>query len=354
MKKIVFGLAILCLGLPSCKESALESPQLAGKGSTNTNSTTAWTYVGDIPENVNGAEFSFVIAKKAYAGQGDLNYDDYFLSEYDSKNNTWTAGKEDWSYSVTLGSDAVGFAIGEFGYAGTGSIHRAGAGSSAVNDLWQYNPKTNAWIQKRNTPIPLSSTVGFSIGNKGYVGTGYTGYEGTPDGEYYFNYILTNYFYEYDPQTDSWTKKASFPGKLRRSATGFSIGKQGYIGMGSAPNSGVDQCIFQDLWGYNQETNKWKRKADFPGGARTGVVAFSIGNKGYMGAGFGKVDPVKQERERHDDMWEFDPENNSWTLVEPFPEERVAAGKPFIIDNKAYIITFFDNKRELWIFDPSK
>ncbi|MDB5013647.1 MAG: Kelch repeat type 1-containing protein [Daejeonella sp.] len=355
MKKIAFGLVILCLGLTSCKESALETPQLASKGTNKINTTTAWTYVGDIPENIFNWEFSFAFGNKAYLGQGDTNYDEYFMYEYDSENNIWTAGIEDWDYdaNVTLGTDAVGFAIGEFGYAGTGTIHRAGAGFSAVNDLWQYNPKTNAWIRKRSTPIPLTNTVGFSIGNKGYVGTGYTGYEGTPDGPFYFNFVLTNDFYEYDPQTDIWTKKASFPGKHRLYAKGFSIGNKGYIGMGMTP-PGIGYCFFQDLWAYNQETNKWKRQADFPGGALTGVIAFSIGNKGYMGGGFGKLDPVTQMRERHYDMWEFDPENNSWKLVQPLPEGRIAVGDPFIINDKAYITTLFDNKRELWIFDPSK
>src|SRR5688572_21008698 len=89
MKKIALGLAMLCLGLTSCKESALETPQLASKGNNKVITTTTWTYVGDIPENVYGMQFSFVVGNKAYFGQGNLNHDEYFMNEYDSENNIW-------------------------------------------------------------------------------------------------------------------------------------------------------------------------------------------------------------------------------------------------------------------------
>src|SRR5258706_74583 len=42
-----------------------------------------------------------------------------------------------------------------------------------VNDLWCYDPSTNAWTQLANLPAAgRYGPVGFSIGNKGYVGTG--------------------------------------------------------------------------------------------------------------------------------------------------------------------------------------
>lgn len=62
--------------------------------------------------------------------------------------------------------------------------------------------------------------VGFSIGNKGYIGTGYSGVSYKTD------------FWEYDPILDSWTQKADFGGGARYHATGFSIGNMGYIGTG--------------------------------------------------------------------------------------------------------------------------
>src|SRR5205823_1893159 len=45
--------------------------------------------------------------------------------------------------------------------------------------------------------------VGFSIGTKGYMGTGYDGSTSKKD------------FWEYDPATDAWTQKADFGGTAR-------------------------------------------------------------------------------------------------------------------------------------------
>ena len=39
-------------------------------------------------------------------------------------------------------------------------------------------------------------------------------------------------FWEYDPATNTWTQKADFGGTTRSVAVGFSIGSKGYIGTG--------------------------------------------------------------------------------------------------------------------------
>ena len=39
-------------------------------------------------------------------------------------------------------------------------------------------------------------------------------------------------FWEYDPAANTWTQKADFGGTARDGAVGFSIGSKGYIGTG--------------------------------------------------------------------------------------------------------------------------
>ena len=39
-------------------------------------------------------------------------------------------------------------------------------------------------------------------------------------------------FWEYDPAANAWTQKADFGGTARYCAVGFSIGSKGYIGTG--------------------------------------------------------------------------------------------------------------------------
>jgi len=87
----------------------------------------------------------------------------------------------------------------------------------------------------------------FSIGNKGYFGTGFDGASYKQD------------FWEWDQATDVWTQKANFGGTARDRATGFSIGTKGYIGTGfdggykqdfweyAGPGSGVNEINLDDL-----------------------------------------------------------------------------------------------------------
>ena len=56
-------------------------------------------------------------------------------------------------------------------------------------DFWEYDPATNAWTQKADFGgTARDGAVGFSIGSKGYIGTGYDGTGSTKD------------FWEYTPE----------------------------------------------------------------------------------------------------------------------------------------------------------
>src|SRR5207245_4964031 len=99
-------------------------------------------------------------------------------------------------------------------------------------------PSTDAWTQKADFGgLPRQHAAGFSIGTKGYIGTGDTHIDDTGD---------TKDFWEYDPVTDTWTRKANF-GTARGSAVGFSIGSKGYIGTGSENNI----TLYNDFWEYD-------------------------------------------------------------------------------------------------------
>src|SRR5437762_1458811 len=100
----------------------------------------------------------------------------------------------------------------------------------------------DTWTQKADfSGIGRLAAVGFSIGSKGYVGTG--GLGGS----------LFNDFWEYDPATNGWTQKADFGGTARYGAVGFSIGTNGYIGTGADDVSGD----VKDFWEYDPVTNAW-------------------------------------------------------------------------------------------------
>src|SRR3989304_2987507 len=128
--------------------------------------------------------------------------------------------------------------------------------------------QSGCWTQKANIGVGRVAAVGFSIGTKGYIGTGYDGFSWLSD------------FWEWDQATDTWSQKASIPAPARELAVGFSIGTKGYIGTGR--DSAV--ICYNDFWEWDQTTNIWSQKANYPF-IREHAVGFSIGNKGYIGTG---------------------------------------------------------------------
>jgi N-acetylneuraminic acid mutarotase len=148
-------------------------------------------------------------------------------------------------------------------------------------DFFFFFPDNNFCTQIADFPEPRDNAVGFSIGNKGYIGTGH--------GDAY--YSLKKDFWEYDPNDNRWTRKADFGGSVRSIAVGFSIENKGYIGTG----------LYEDVWEYDPINNGWTKKADFPGELRAYAVGFAIANKGYIGTGGYSNLPEMQ------DFWEFKP-----------------------------------------------
>ena len=243
--------------------------------------------------------------------------------------NTWTPIT---NFGGPERREAVGFSIGERGYIGLGMGF-----SNSFIDFWEYNPATNAWSQKANVGGPLVRTnaVGFSIAGKGYIGTGVT------------SIGLLNDFWEYNPLTNTWTQKANFAGAARLNAVGFSIGNKGYIGTGYIGGSGNGTT--NDFWEYNPSTDTWIQKADFGGAARMSSVSFSISNKGYIGLG------TSSASIQINDFWEYDTATNIWTQKAAFAGVARANPTGFSIGNKGYVGTGLSSQYlfDLWEFDPA-
>ena len=210
---------------------------------------------------------------------------------------------------------AVGFSIGNKGYLGTGEDGK----NVFLKDFWEYDPSTNTWTKKADFGGSARyMAVAFSIGSKGYIGTGhdYTGH--------------LKDFWEYDPATNAWTQKADFAGLIGFEYWGFSIGNKGYVGSGGT------------FWEYNPATNAWTQKASPGGGVRASAATFTIGNKGYVGTGVG------EDGRRRKDFWEYDPATDTWTQKADFSTETLwAVG--FSIGNKGYI----SSHAGFWQYDLS-
>ncbi|MGN6491028.1 MAG: Kelch repeat-containing protein [Agriterribacter sp.] len=180
-----------------------------------------------------------------------------------------------------------------------------------------------------------SEAVAFSIGNKGYVVTGYDGSKRLKD------------LWQYDAEFNFWQQKAEFPGVARHAAAGFAIDTKGYIGTGS---DGYNKL--KDFWEYDSEADQWTPKEDFGGSGRYSAVGFSIAGKGYITTGY--------DGNYLKDIWEFDPNagpDGTWTQRVSMSGEKRMGAVAFVHDNKAYVVTGVysgGTVNDFNVFDPTK
>jgi N-acetylneuraminic acid mutarotase len=233
-------------------------------------------------------------------------------------------------------SDAVSFTIGNRGYVCTGYD-----GYYRLGDLWEYNPEKNTWTQKAGFPgAERTGAVGFSISGKGYLGTGFDGINKMND------------FWQYDPELDVWERKADFCGSARYAAIGFSINDRGYIG------TGYDGNYLKDLWEYNPETDVWMQKTSLGGNKRKDAITFVIDYKAYICTGIHNGEYV-------DDFWEYDPATDSWikknsisnATDEDFDDDYYLTGinrVGFSLNGKGYLATggLGSVGSDVWEYDP--
>ncbi len=164
-------------------------------------------------------------------------------------------------------NDAASFMIDGDGYVCCGYD-----GDERLNDLWRYNVSSNSWTQRASLPesAARNAAAGFSVNGKGYITTGYNG-----------NSYLKD-TWEYDPTSNKWTQKADFAGSGRYYALSFSIGDYGYVGTGYDKNYLKDFYRYNpanDKWEIMDGTNGMN---SFSGQKRRGGSAFVINNIAYV------------------------------------------------------------------------
>jgi hypothetical protein len=199
------------------------------------------------------------------------------------------------------------------------------ANSTLFNDVWAYDPATDTWSQKGNFPGGnRSASTAFTIGNKAYMGTG-------TDGN---NYLHD--FWEYEPTTDVWTQKADFPGNEREEAVSFSIDSKGYLGTGQTFTAGPNSSFtttYNDFFEYDPATDSWSLKDSFPGAPRAYAIGAVVGNKGYIGLGGNNDQTIS-----YTDFYEYDPVTDNWTSKASMGGSGRADAGVFANGNNIYVI----------------
>jgi hypothetical protein len=272
-----------------------------------------------------------------------FNTDDQCIDMYDGANWIKTCGMKvsgnitdlahqstnTWAQRPSIPSarsNAISFSIGNKGYVGTGSFN----GMSFMNDLWEYNLATTSWTSVASLPIlGLQNAVGFSINNKGYVIGGYNGMMN----------IYYNEVWEYDPAINTWTQKNNFPGNARQAAKGFVIGNKGYVGLGY--NGSTD---YNDFWEYDPSIDSWTQKANYAGSGRRFTFGMGASSKGYIGLG------TDNNGNYYNDVWEFNPATNAWVQKNTFPGSGIHSVTSISAGDKGYMGTGFNGSNNLTDF----
>ena len=280
---------------------------------------------------------AFSIGNKGYVGTGQRGsfgntgwkeFKDFW--EYNPINGIWTQLAD---VPGTTRYYSIGFSIDEKGYVGTGKRYNSSkGGDDYLQDMYEYDPVTNVWKSIANIlGGPRSEAAVFTIGRKAYIGTGYTPTSGN-----------SNNFYEFDPYNgNKWTQIKSFEGTERDGAAAFAICGKGYLGTGLiAPNTGIG-----DFWEYDPIANDWIPKSNFGGGSSYGSKGFAICSKGFILKG--------SENQNCDSkkFWEYNPETDTWIERAEFPNERRSDPVAFNIGGKGYVGTGKRCGQELYYGD---
>ncbi|WP_339756254.1 Kelch repeat-containing protein [Algoriphagus aquimarinus] len=236
----------------------------------------SWTRQADFPGTSRSNAVAFAIGSNGYYGTG---YDgknklgDFW--SYNPDSDTWTEKKE---FPGTARYSAIGFSVSGKGYIGTGfdgseqkdfwqyepetntwhsfismgGAKRSGAFVFTINDIayiggginnglyefdfWALDGNTETWSQKQDLDedddytIARSESVGFSIGEFGYLATGSQG-------------SLLSATWEYNPFMDDWDDKTDFEGTARSGASVFSDGNKAFVLLGRSSS-----LRFDDIW----------------------------------------------------------------------------------------------------------
>ncbi len=235
---------------------------------------------------------------------------------------------------------AYGVAIGDTAYLGFGL-----SDGVPLSDWWKYEPDENKFTQLASLP---------SFGRWHPAMVSYKANRGA--GDEWFILISCGSSqakgnlketWEYSVRQDKWTQRDDIPAPPRHHPYYFdAITAEGkhyaYVGFGHA--YGSDGYIKKDLHRFDPETLKWDTMKDFPGEKRVAGTQFSysfgIERRGYVLSGDGDNHGYMATGE----LWEYNPNRDTWRKLKPHPGNSRWAPGSFVIDCNVYLIAGYDRK----------
>jgi N-acetylneuraminic acid mutarotase len=181
-----------------------------------------WTQIEDFPASARYGAIAMSFSNAGYVGAGfDGNYQKDFW-KYDPATATWT---EQIGLQGAKRVNGFTFMINGKGYVGGGQNNNV-----YQTDFIEFDPATGQWKtlktltseQRPGEVFPEARTYAatFTINNNGYLVGGTNG-------------PALGDAWKYDPASDTWTNIGEFRGGMRVGSIGFGIGEFGYVGLGN-------------------------------------------------------------------------------------------------------------------------
>lgn len=150
-----------------------------------------------------------------------------------------------------------------------------------------------------------------------------------------------------------WTQMSDFPGAGRHRASTLTIGNKGYLGFGHINGTGVD-TYFNDWWEYDPATDSWTQKASFPWHG-SNVWSNMLDCNGFEISGIGYIGKSSSQP-----FYQYSPATNVWTELNSLPiNTSVTFSDPLVIGNEVYSFSNDDSLKvyhsisDSWTADTS-
>ena len=214
---------------------------------------------------------------------------------------------------------AIGGLVGESVYRGISSVE-------------EYDPAIDKWTKKASMPterIYLSTSV---VNGKIYAIGGTWLREPSP-----FKTVE-----EYDPATDTWTKKADMPTARHGLSTSVVNGK--IYAMGGEAELKFERAPLSTVEEYDPATDTWTKKADMPT-AKELHCASVVNGRIYVTGGRLLGGPSTIE--------EYDPAIDTWVKKLDTLAQRAGWSSMNVVNGRIYLTTLVDRVIAVKEYDPS-
>jgi N-acetylneuraminic acid mutarotase len=218
------------------------------------------------------------------------------LWSFDPKENRWTARAPMPTGRVFLDTAVVDGKLYAIGGTTFGEEQQPGL---AVVEV--YDPDTDTWTRKADMPTPRADLTVSAVNGRIYAigGTRTVGVDSLPTVE------------EYDPNTNTWTRKADMP-TPRLHLTSAVVDGKIYV-FGGSPEWAFPLSAAEM---YDPETNTWTKVAHMPT-ERTGLWAATLNGRIYVMGGFSWESKALATVEA------YDPATNTWSKLPDMLTPRV-------------------------------